>query len=200
MKKSLDILQWFPTTILRVDGSEFLTMADNLVKSIDWSKYNVDHYKNGTTTYFIELDLPKVDDSDKFVEFLCKSANTLAVEHGVNLDTTKAVMSNLWVNKMNRGARHSRHAHPASHYSGTFYVDTPKDCASIRFHNPIKDLWGLAYPPIEQDNHISAQCIDYAPNRGELLVWNSWLYHEVLENQSDSPRTSISFNIKITDR
>ena len=39
--------------------------------------------------------------------------------------------------------------------------------------------------------------VKVAPARGSLLLWESWLRHEVLVNRSDDLRISISFNYDI---
>ena len=194
----------FPTTIFKTNDTTYVPMANELFSTVDWEKYKHKKYnKGGLTTYFNHSEpLPEVDEFDKFKQFITGAVHVLAREQGLDLSRYRASIEEIWLNSMHNGAIHERHAHPGAHYSGTYYVNNPEGASRIKFYSPLQDLWGLAMPPIEEEdlNYISAEWVQYDPVPGNLLIWNSWLYHEVLENKSITEnRNTISFNIVILE-
>ena len=99
----------------------------------------------------------------------------------------KPRLDSLWVNPLKSGGQHSGHIHPHSILSGTFYVDVPAGSGAIRFEDPRLPLMMAA--PARADAFVSVQ-----PRPGLLLMWESWLRHEVLAGAGKGERLSISFN------
>jgi uncharacterized protein (TIGR02466 family) len=193
------ILNYFPSQIYKTSDPSFVPIAREMFDTTDWSKYTLDNYvKGGKTTYFGDgPGLPEVAGRDKFIQFIETSVLMLAGNQGVNLSKHRVHIDRIWMNNLHEGAVHEKHAHGGAHYAGTFYVNCPPGASRIRFHNPIHQLWGLAMPPIgdTEVNSISAEWAEFDPIPGNLLVWNAWFYHEVLENKSTiEPRKTISFN------
>jgi uncharacterized protein (TIGR02466 family) len=85
------------------------------------------------------------------------------------------------------GGHHSGHIHPHSIISGTLYVEVPPGSGSIRFEDPRLPLMMAA--PQRSDTFVTVE-----PQRGLLLMWESWLRHEVLSGTGRGERLSISFN------
>ena len=53
----------------------------------------------------------------------------------------------------------------------------------------------MAAPPRKKNAREDLRSFIYAkPEAGEVLLWESWLRHEVPMNMSDDERISISFN------
>jgi uncharacterized protein (TIGR02466 family) len=96
-------------------------------------------------------------------------------------------MDSLWVNKLKPGGHHSGHIHPHSIISGTFYVEVPKGSGAIRFEDP--RLSQMMAAPQRTSSFVSIE-----PRPGLLLMWESWLRHEVLPGTGKGDRLSISFN------
>jgi uncharacterized protein (TIGR02466 family) len=198
MQLNGQVLSWFPTNVYRLNNPSFIPMATQLFSTTDWEKYKHKKYKyGGETTYFnnTPLEFPGFND---LKEYICKAVEDLAEYQGVDMSNHKAEIQHIWLNSMHNGAIHERHAHPGAHYSGTYYVNKPPGASRIRFFSPTADHWGLSMPPIEEEalNEITAEYIEMDPVPGNLLVWNSWLYHEVLENKSTiQNRNTISFNV-----
>lgn len=103
-------------------------------------------------------------------------------------------MSSCWVNIMPPGAHHSYHLHPLSVISGTFYVQTPKNCSAIKFEDP-RLAHFMASPPRRAKASEELQpFVQIPPQAGDLVLFESWMKHEVPPNQSKKERVSISFN------
>lgn len=105
-------------------------------------------------------------------------------------------LDNMWLNVMPKGGFHSGHIHPHSIISGTYYVRTPKKAAAIRFEDPRLPMM-MAAPPRREDAPEALKNFVYvAPEEGAALLWESWLRHEVVRNESIRPRISVSFNYR----
>ena len=78
--------------------------------------------------------------------------------------------------------------------SGTTYVTMPKGTSAIKFEDPRLAMMMAA--PGRKKNAKSDLCnfVYIEPSVGEVLLWESWLRHEVPMNMSDEERISISFN------
>ena len=103
-------------------------------------------------------------------------------------------LDSLWVNVLKPGAAHSGHIHPHAVLSGTVYVVAPRGAGALRFEDPRLPLM-MAAPPRRADAAPSQQrFVSIQPAEGDLVIWESWLRHEVLAGTARSPRLSLSFN------
>ena len=149
-----------------------------------WSR---DHRYAGYTSYASLNDLPKRDPAfAELAKLLTRHATKFADECAFDL-ARKPKLDSLWANLLKSGGHHSGHIHPHSIISGTFYVEAPKGSGEIRFEDPRLPLM-MAAPP-RADTFVSVQ-----PRPGLLLMWESWLRHEVLPGTGTGERLSISFN------
>lgn len=102
-----------------------------------------------------------------------------------------------WWNIYHRGISHNWHHHPRALLSGTYYVKRPADSASIQFKSPINGLIDSWAADFGIDTKW-AQNANISPNTGDLMLWPSWLEHQVPAiNTRDVQRCSISFNIQL---
>jgi uncharacterized protein (TIGR02466 family) len=194
------IEEWFPAQVLIADASHLIDDGKAMFEATDFDAFVSPQYDNGSTTFHRGVGLPVVEGRDwsVFTESLSNAVRALAQKQGVDTKTFGVHLQNIWLSRMWKGGWHRRHAHGGSHYSGTLYINTPDGCGSLRIHNPCADFWGLALPPFGKDGlPSSSMYVDYQPRPGLLLVWNSWLYHEVLPSEADSDRDAISFNFVI---
>ena len=147
-----------------------------------WSK---EHRYRGYTSYASLNDLtrrdPVIADLGKI---LTRHAVSFARELGWD---RKPKLDSLWVNLLKSGGHHSGHIHPHSVLSGTFYVEVPTGSGAIRFEDPRLPLM-MAAPPCAE------AFVTVEPRPGLLLMWESWLRHEVLPGTGKAERLSISFN------
>lgn len=147
-----------------------------------WSK---EHRYAGYTSYASLNDLPRRDPViGDLAKLLARHAKDFAVELGWS---AKPKLDSLWVNLLIGGGHHSAHIHPHSILSGTFYVDVPAGSGAIRFEDPRLPLMMAA--PARADTFVRVE-----PRAGLLLMWESWLRHEVLPGIGKGERLSISFN------
>ena len=105
-------------------------------------------------------------------------------------------LEDIWFNILPEGGFHSGHIHPHSVISGTTYVTMPKGTSAIRFEDPRLPLM-MAAPPRKKNapDHLR-QFVYITPDVGDVLLWESWLRHEVPMNSAEDDRISISFNYR----
>lgn len=103
-------------------------------------------------------------------------------------------LDSMWINVLEPGGAHLAHIHPHSVISGTYYVVVPDGAGAIRFEDPRLGLMMASPPRRKRTARANRPFITMAPRPGMLLLWESWLRHDVPVNESDSERISISFN------
>ena len=149
-----------------------------------WSKSN---YPGGYTSYDtahrMHLMSPTFGALQRALDRHVKAyAKALAFD----LEGRALAMTDCWVNIMPQWVTHSLHLHPLSTISGTYYVRTPKGCAGLKFEDPRLDRY-MAAPPRNAWTTVPAEA-------GNVVLFESWLRHEVPPNPSRGERISISFN------
>ena len=109
-----------------------------------------------------------------------------------DLDGRRLAMTDCWVNMMPRGATHGLHLHPLATISGTYYVRTPRGVPGLKLEDPRLDRY-LAAPPRRSDAR-QHPWVTMPVAAGTVLLFESWLRHEVPANPVASERVSVSFN------
>lgn len=103
-------------------------------------------------------------------------------------------LDNMWINILEPFGTHSGHIHPHSLISGTFYVHVPDGASALKFEDPRLTSF-MNTPPRKADARREHLPFVYeAPKAGTVLMWESWLRHEVPINLSEDVRISLSFN------
>ncbi|MCL4721823.1 MAG: hypothetical protein KJ041_07690, partial [Gammaproteobacteria bacterium] len=86
------------------------------------------------------------------------------------------------------------HLHPLSTLSGTYYVRTPRGCPGLKLEDPRLDRYMAAPPRRAGADRASQTWVTVPAEAGTLLLFESWLRHEVPPNPVAGERVSISFN------
>ena len=157
-------------------------------------RWSAEHLYAGYTSYASLNDLPKRDPAFADLQkLLTRHAASFADELAFDLGK-KPKLDSLWVNLLKADGHHTAHIHPHSILSGTLYVEAPKDSGAIRFEDPRLPMMMAA--PVRRDEAPEElrPFIAVEPRAGLLLMWESWLRHEVLPGSAKADRLSISFN------
>ena len=106
----------------------------------------------------------------------------------------RVAMTDCWANVMPAGVVHSMHLHPTSFISGTYYVAVPKGAGALKFEDPRLSRQ-MAAPPRRADAPERFRSFVGVPAKeGDLVLFESWLRHEVPPARFSGERISISFN------
>jgi uncharacterized protein (TIGR02466 family) len=157
-----------------------------------WSKKN---YPGGYTSYNSASRMHQLSPTfAKLERHLKRHVGAFARALEFDLEGRELTMTDCWVNIMPQQVVHGLHLHPLSTISGTYYVQTPKDCAGLKFEDPRLDRF-MAAPPRRADARAQSKPWVVVPaEAGQVVLFESWLRHEVSPNPSRKPRVSISFN------
>lgn len=112
----------------------------------------------------------------------------------MDIDPRELQLTRCWVNVMATQTTHSMHIHPLSVLSGTYYVQTPPKGGALKFEDPRLDSF-MASPPRKAGASVAnLRHVSLKPKAGELILFESWMRHEVPPNHDNRERISISFN------
>jgi uncharacterized protein (TIGR02466 family) len=103
-------------------------------------------------------------------------------------------LDSLWINVMPAGGVHAAHIHPHAAISGTYYVQVPQHASAIRFEDPRLPLMMAAPSRRESARRDNRSFVTIEPRPGTLLLWESFLRHDVPLNRARGMRISVSFN------
>jgi len=156
-----------------------------------WSK---EHRYTGYTSYASLNDLPKRDPAfADLAKLLGKHASAFAKDCAFEL-SRKPRLDSLWVNLLRGTGHHSAHIHPHSMISGTLYIEVPKGSGAIRLEDPRLPMMMAAPTRLAEAPEELRPFVTVEPRPGLLLLWESWLRHEVMPAAAKGDRLSISFN------
>lgn len=174
-------------------GHSIRSLAEEDGAGQRWSR---EHLYPGYTSYASLDDLPRRDPAfADLAKLLTRHAAAFAAECALDL-ARKPRLDSLWVNLLRGPGHHSAHIHPHSSLSGTFYVEVPKGAGAIRFEDPRLPMM-MAAPTRRGDAPEELKpFVSVEPSPGLLLLWESWLRHEVLPGRGKGERLSVSFNFR----
>ena len=194
--KTLFVTKLYRAALAGVDNAELLkscrAIAEDDAAGQGWSR---EHGYKGYTSYASLDDLPKRDpDFSTLVKVLDKHAAAFARELHLDLERRKLKLDSIWINVLEPNGVHTGHIHPHSVLSGTYYVDVPNNASALKLEDP-RHAMMMAAPGRTEDAPESERSFVYiAPKAGEVLMWESFVRHEVPMNQAKKARVSVSFN------
>ena len=149
----------------------------------------------GYTSYASLTDLPwRFPIFADLVKVLDAHVAAFVEDLEFDLDGKELKLEDIWINILPEGGTHSAHIHPHSVISGTTYVAMPDGAGAIKFEDPRLQMM-MAAPARRKDVRPELKTFTYvSPEVGEVLLWESWLRHEVPVNMAEEERISVSFN------
>jgi uncharacterized protein (TIGR02466 family) len=197
------IKSYFPTLIYQAPLEKKLSLSKQLLKECeiyrdldeDGQKWSTKNYLGGYTSYASINNLHHLSPTFAVLEKkLERHLKRFTKKLEMDLGGGRLQMSTCWINIMPAKTSHSLHLHPLSVLSGTYYLATPPGSSALKFEDPRLSKFMAAPPKTESAQAINQRFINVQPKAGELILFESWLRHEVPANLSQKPRVSISFN------
>lgn len=179
-----------------MDFDEFVascwSIAEDDIAGQEWS---ADNGYPGYTSYASLTDLPwRFPIFKELKKVLDKHVAAFAKDLEFDLDGRKLKLEDLWINILPEGGTHASHIHPHSVISGTTYVVMPKGASALKLEDP-RSARMMAAPARRKEAREEMRSFIYvAPKVGDVLLWESWLRHEVPLNGAEEDRVSVSFN------
>jgi uncharacterized protein (TIGR02466 family) len=157
-----------------------------------WSARN---YPGGYTSYNSRSRLHRV--SPTFAK-LQRSIDRHVVRFAKSLDLDlrgkRLEMTDCWVNIMRHRVAHGLHLHPLSTISGTYFVRVPRGSAGLKFEDPRLERFMAAPPRRDRARARNRVWVTLPVRAGRVVLFESWLRHEVPPNLARGERISVSFN------
>ncbi|UZK66076.1 TIGR02466 family protein [Sphingomonas sp. M1-B02] len=151
----------------------------------------------GYTSYASLNDLPLRDPAfGDLKRLLDRHVAKYAEGCGFELGGRKLKLDSLWVNVLDGKGGHSGHLHPHSVVSGTVYVTLPPGSRGLRLEDPRLPMMMAAPPRREDVPEMLRTFVEIVPEPGTVLLWESWLRHEVPAGSGTGKRISVSFNYR----
>jgi len=198
------IRAWFPTLIYGAPlGAGVAALNRELLaecrqireRDAAGRRWSAANYPGGYTSYGSLDQLHRM--SSTFIrlrERLDRHVKAYARALHWDLRGGKLVMTDCWANVMPRGTAHGLHLHPQAVVSGTYYLKTPAGSPGLKFEDPRLSRM-MAAPPRRADPAEPFRLhVIYPARAGHVILFESWLRHEVAANTKNAERVSISFN------
>jgi uncharacterized protein (TIGR02466 family) len=158
-------------------------------------RWSLKHYPNGYTSYNSANRMHTVSPTFALLQrrldrHVAKFVDLLEFE----MRGRVLSMTDCWVNIMHRGAVHGSHLHPLATLSGIYYVQTPRNGPGLKFEDPRLDRMMAAPPRRSAASRENQTWVTVPVQPGQIILFESWLRHEVAPNPARGDRISISFN------
>ncbi len=198
-EKTIQFLQFFPTTILRCQLPDFEGLNAGLLLYIDGlrraaptgrTRSNALGWQSGN----LDFDVPAVA---TFASLVLERAREFGLAHKWSFPShMQLIMREIWANANCKYAYNNVHNHPNSLLSDVYYVKVEGDCGDLLFFDPRKQA-SMTQPEFSERTQINSSIQSISPEAGTLIIFPSWLDHSVNQNLSDADRISMSFNINL---
>jgi uncharacterized protein (TIGR02466 family) len=176
----------------RFESQSVQTEIGNIVEKLNFAKVPQWGSSNHSlsdptfkTSLFDQFDMPLTVNliNKNVTDYL----NSLGYDKTYNL-----VIKESWLTDTRKNEYTVLHNHGAFDISGVYYFSTNGKDGDIHFVNPTQIT--------DTSKFINdTQYVRYVPEVGKLILFPGWLMHFVDENETDSRRMSLSFNIQIEE-
>ena len=175
------IESWFSVPILSHYNPEWSEkLLKPSLKYLDDKKINKERFYKGRTTYDTKLK---------------QVAKTYLTDLGFDYSQiSKKFDPYFFTTELNKGSYQERHIHKYQ-LSGILYLKVPEGSAQIIFNDPIHVREYNNWPVLDSKNPNTFGTVSYKPVVGSLLLWPSWLYHEVPTHKIDDNRIALVLNL-----
>ncbi len=180
----------------KVDYKELRATCESMAEDDEaGQQWCEDNGYPGYTSYASLNDLPwRAPIFADLQKALDKHVAVFVEDLGFDLQGKKLKCDSFWINILPEGGTHASHIHPHSVISGTTYVAMPKGAGALKLEDPRLPM--MMHAPLRRKNAgQEVQPFVYIkPEVGDVLLWESWLRHEVPMNMDEEERISVSFN------
>jgi uncharacterized protein (TIGR02466 family) len=191
MNEAFEFGDLFSTPLMRTSNTLLAKRMLPICKSILQDKDSLTYHWGYKTTYTPEGGLERDQRMKPFTTYLYRIAKGFVRTVGLDVD----VESNpqIFISQLDRGDKHARHCHPGSTVSGVFYVSVPDESSPIKFFDP-RPVKEFNHHPLLGETPYNTPTTVFSPADGDMIMWESWLHHEVPPNRSNE-RIAIIFNL-----
>jgi uncharacterized protein (TIGR02466 family) len=176
-----------------IDSS--VSIANTYIDSKKWREQP--HYGTTITNYHSDSTRNYIGHFDNTLGEYLNNVCRMYLEYtGFNPTSNMRIES--WLNLNLPNTHHSRHEHFGCFMSGVLWLAAGLDSGNFNIHDPI----GVRAQNVTQYRFAKSKTTSYnkdifaiVPQPGKLILFPSWLQHQVESNKGNDDRISIAFNI-----
>ena len=197
MDLNYNTVNLFPSIIHQFDVNGFSEIQDKLIDyAYDLKKREPEGVSISNHGGWQSSDFSVNNEDDVLHYFIINCLAGFPV-----IDESFNIKVDAWININKPGDYNIKHHHPMCDLSGVVWLKTPQDCGVITFENPVEfqtyNLIESHTEEFQQSNNFFHSWF-FKPIEGKMLIFPSYLLHDVSENKSNEDRISVSFNIKLS--
>jgi uncharacterized protein (TIGR02466 family) len=173
----------------KVSNSYILKAKENNKKTFD-KDFGIVHHSE-----------PLVEDINfkDFLKYINSNAFNILTNQGFDLTNYLLVTTELWVQEFASlgGGNHSPHIHWNGHISGFYFLKCSEKTSFPIFHDPRSGRMMNLLPEKDASKiTLSSSSMNFKPNPGTFIFFNSYLQHEFAVDYGIEPFRFIHFNIQ----
>lgn len=186
---------YFPTPvwwdILDVDNNKIYNFCLDKKKSVTGrNKSNVNGWQSDD---FLPGEIPELYLLQQEILHRCTE---IISAFTYKTDGLKIYFLNMWINFNYPCSYNVSHIHDSSAISGVYYIKTPAESGTINFErNPLESYIIHSIAETTKANNLNSQYMSIQPEEKKLILFPSYVSHNVGVNNSKENRISISFNL-----
>tara|TARA_R110000868_G_scaffold39706_2_gene138079 strand:- start:355 stop:945 length:591 start_codon:yes stop_codon:yes gene_type:complete len=187
--------EYFSSCVYRDEQPEWVGYTRQVVQ-----KYYDQAESNGLLD---QTDHMANDPDLKFlVDYLVLASDTILREQGYDMDKYELYVSGLWGQDVKCNGGTDVHVHKHSQICGWFFLETPEGGAYPVYHEPRMNKRMVELDSIQESELTNASSTVHFNNikPGTFLMANSWMQHQLMQNNSQAQTKSVHFIVSHRDR
>jgi uncharacterized protein (TIGR02466 family) len=194
----LQVAYHFPCPIYLIERPDFLEVVNTvseeaLTAAKKEQQLNEIYPVHMTGSYFAD---PRMTG---FSEFVGATAWNILNEQGFAMQDKVVSFTEMWTQEHHKHSAMDAHVHGfGSQIVGFYFLETPKDCSRVVFHDPRAAKVQIDLP--EQDVNMAtpaSKMINFEPKPGLMIFANSWLMHSFTRHAAEMPIKFVHFNLTV---
>ena len=182
----------FPSPVIQVIVEEDTSELLEYNNPYTISNQQIDQYKTKGSDKRVLENYPKI-------KRILLNTYTSVAEEILEYKKRDYAITTSWITLSNKGEGSQMHKHKNSFWSCVYYYqeEYPEGTGGIAFDNPNTDLFDFSFQStdIENNNSINSLTCTFQPSPKLLLVFPSYLEHQVLTHNLEKSRNSLAFNV-----
>jgi uncharacterized protein (TIGR02466 family) len=136
------------------------------------------------------------------VDYLVLASDTILRSQGYEVDKYELYVSGLWGQDVKCTGGTNVHVHKNSQICGWFFLETPEGGSYPVYHDPRmnKQMVELDYVQGAELTNASSYVHFNNVKPGTVLMANSWMQHQLTQNNSQAQTKSIHFTVSHRER
>jgi uncharacterized protein (TIGR02466 family) len=191
----MDRYDYFPSSVYREEHPDWVGYTGQVVKK---------HYEAVASSGVLDQTGDMSNDPDlKFlVDYLVLASDTILREQGYDMNKYELYVAGLWGQDVKCNGGTNIHVHKNSQICGWFFLETPEGGAYPVYHEPRMNKQMIELDYIQGPSLVNASSTVHFNNLrpGTVLMANSWMQHQLTQNNSQAQTKSVHFIVSHRER